>query len=101
MLSIRLVLHGCQTSPYVTLSELYNGPEAMKHQHLYVTDQKTRLRKVRFKVTWPSQRAAYLSDRETGCRQPDATFNALPARPYEACSLIIPTLQTRNGRWRK
>lgn len=81
MLSIRLVLHGCQTSPYVTLSELYNGPEAMKHQHLYVTDQKTRLRKVRFKVTWPSQRAAYLSDRETGCRQPDATFNALPARP--------------------
>lgn len=47
-LYIRLVLHEHQTFPHITSAELYNGPEAMKHQRLYMTDEK-RLRKVRFR----------------------------------------------------
>lgn len=123
-LYIRLVLHGHQTFPYITSAELYNGPEAMKRQHLYMTDEKRRLRKVRFR--WLGQvrglviyhignlrpgRLIHIQCSPHDCSQssqlwfrhgwPPVHFLWIFTTICEARSLIIPTLQTRKGRWTK
>lgn len=68
ILYILLVLHGCQTFPYVTSSELSNSPQATEHDHLYMTDEKTGLEKVKFRWPVQDQRAGNVSDPGRGRR---------------------------------